>query len=247
MCVGFVADRRRWGDPAPDRAEYTLQQHISALRKALGAEHLSTRSPAIAGRRPARHRCARTWNGRWARRCVRWRLGRRVGGVAIRPRVGGRALADVRGEHCSEPPRFDSTSSAHRRRDVLRRRLECGQARELAPELEQLVSYPLRKRLRVSLMSLCIAGTPGRCSGRIKKRAARRSRSSASNPVGTARPRTGNPATQPGARERRCARRRVRERGLPDLSRRCPPRHRPRDASGRPGFPSDRRHDLDRS
>src|SRR5689334_2423843 len=42
-----------WGDPAPDRAEHTLQQHVSAVRKLLesgrdtpeGARVLVTRSP----------------------------------------------------------------------------------------------------------------------------------------------------------------------------------------------------------
>jgi SARP family transcriptional regulator, regulator of embCAB operon len=48
--VGVLVDAV-WGDPVPDRAEHSLQQHVSSLRKVLGpaaGRSLTTRSPGYA-------------------------------------------------------------------------------------------------------------------------------------------------------------------------------------------------------
>jgi DNA-binding SARP family transcriptional activator len=151
-----------WGEPAPDRAEHTLQQHVSAVRKLLdpnreaAAAILLTRSPgyvlhtesldADEFERSAAVGVEATNAGRW-----------REALAAFDAALGywrGPALSDVR-----ESPRLSSAAvrlDEHRLGVVemqFEARLECGQARELVPELEQMVAeHPLRERLRALLM-----------------------------------------------------------------------------------------------
>jgi DNA-binding SARP family transcriptional activator len=154
-----------WGDPLPDGAEHTLQQHVSAVRKLLepvrgagmnAASVLVTRSPgyllqvdaldadeferaASAGFDAA---SARGWPDALAAFDAALKLWR------------GPALADARdsAKLSASAVRLDE-----QRLMVLEARfetrLECGQAREIVAELEQIVDeYPLRERLRGQLM-----------------------------------------------------------------------------------------------
>ncbi len=145
-----------WGDPAPDRAEHTLQQHVSALRKAIGAETLLTRSPGYVLQVDAldvdafadatAKGLAATSEARWADALVAFQ----------------QALELWRGDALAGARESATLDAAGVRLDEQRltalemcfeARLECGQARELVPELEQLVvAYPLRERLRALLM-----------------------------------------------------------------------------------------------
>ena len=153
-----------WGDPIPDRAEQTLQQHVSTLRKVLEPDRatrgevpiLVTRSPgyvlhvdgldADAFERHAASGSAALAEGRWADA-----LGAFDAALAL---WRGPALADAR-----ETARLHSVAvrlDGERLAALEMRyeaRLECGQAREAVPELEQMVAeQPLRERLWALLM-----------------------------------------------------------------------------------------------
>jgi len=153
-----------WGDPPPDRAEHTLQQHVSAVRKLINSSRetpdlepvLLTRSPGYllqvdALDADAFERAAAIGydaaNGR------RWPAAL----AAFDEALGcwrGPALADVRD---SERLNAAAVRLDEQRLAVLEARvearLECGQAREALPELEQFVAeFPLRERLRGQLM-----------------------------------------------------------------------------------------------
>jgi len=151
-----------WGEPAPDRAEHTLQQHVSAVRKLLDPDReaaaaiLLTRSPGYLLRTDALdadefERSAAS--GVEAANARRWPEALAAFDAALRC-WRGPALSDVR-----DSARLSSAAVRldEHRLGVLEMqfeaRLECGQARELVPELEQMVAeHPLRERLRALLM-----------------------------------------------------------------------------------------------
>ncbi len=145
-----------WGDPAPDRAEHTLQQHVSALRKSIGSEHLVTRSPGYMLHVDALDVdvfADATAKGLAATTDARWADAR----VAFQDALDlwrGDALADVRESASLEAAAVRLDEQRLTALEMcFEARLECGQARELVPELEQLVvSHPLRERLRALLM-----------------------------------------------------------------------------------------------
>lgn len=145
-----------WGDPAPGGAEHTLQQHVSALRKVLGSDALSTQSPgyvlhvgwtdveafeqaAVSGFDAA---AGRRWADALASldaALAHWR---------------GPALADARATARLQAAavRLDELrlTAVETRYEAL---LELGRARDVVAELEQLVAeHPLRERLRALLM-----------------------------------------------------------------------------------------------
>jgi DNA-binding SARP family transcriptional activator len=153
-----------WGDPAPDRAEHTLQQHVSSVRKLLepsgatppGDAVLVTRPPgyllradsidADAFERAATHGYEAT------------KARRPTDAVA----AFDAALALWRGPALSDARDTPKLNSAAVRLDEQRlavvearfeARLECGEARESVAEIEHLVDeHPLRERLRGQLM-----------------------------------------------------------------------------------------------
>jgi DNA-binding SARP family transcriptional activator len=145
-----------WGDPAPDRAEHTLQQHVSAVRKLVGSEVLVTRSPGYVlnvdtlDAHVFRDGAAKAFDAaaaqRWDDACDLFR-----GALAL---WRGVALADVR-----ESERLNALAVRYDEQRLaatetwLEARLQCDQAREVVPEIEHLVAdYPLRERLRALLM-----------------------------------------------------------------------------------------------
>ena len=153
-----------WGDPAPDRAEHTLQQHVSAVRKLLesgreaaeGERVLVTRSPGYLLQVDTLdadefERAASV--GHDAASAERWPEALAAFDDGLKW-WRGPALADARDT--------DRLNAAAVRLDEQRlavvearfeARLECGLAREALPELEQVVSeHPLRERLRGQLM-----------------------------------------------------------------------------------------------
>jgi DNA-binding SARP family transcriptional activator len=162
VSVGSLVDVV-WGDPAPDRAEHTLQQHVSALRKLLDAARepgvspvLITRSPGYmllvdAGDVDEFERSAAAGNdaaaaGRWPEALTAF--------DAALARWKGSALADTRdsAKLNAAAVRLDEQRIAtmEARFDA---RLECGQAREAVPEIERLAEeFPLRERLTGQLM-----------------------------------------------------------------------------------------------
>jgi DNA-binding SARP family transcriptional activator len=152
-----------WGEPAPDRAEHSLQQHVSAVRKVLGADHLSTRSPGyvlhVAHLDVDAFEHATT-AGLAAASEQRWSDARTAFEQAL-ALWRGPALADARESALLEAAavRLDEQRLTALEM-AFEARLECGQARELVPELEHLVvTHPLRERLRALLMlSLYRAG-----------------------------------------------------------------------------------------
>jgi DNA-binding SARP family transcriptional activator len=145
-----------WGDPVPDRAEHTLQQHVSTLRKAIGAAAVATRSPGYmldgatvdvdAFEGVAAEGLEAAAGGRWDQAAATlhdalalWR---------------GPALADARDTARLEAAavRLDEQRlvAVETRSEA---RLQCGHARELVAELEHLVAeHPLRERFRALLM-----------------------------------------------------------------------------------------------
>lgn len=145
-----------WGDPAPDRAEHTLQQHVSALRKVVGASALSTQSPGyvllLDGLDVHDFSFAAT-EGFDALAAERWDDAVAAFDTAL-GHWRGPALADAR-----DTRRLDAAAVAleEKRLMVIEARLEArlqqGQARQVVAELEQLVNeHPLRERLRSLLM-----------------------------------------------------------------------------------------------
>lgn len=151
-----------WGEPAPDRAEHTLQQHVSATRKLLETDReaaaaiLVTRSPGYLLRTDSldsdefEHFASAGFNaagaGRWPEALASF-----DSALAL---WRGPALADVR-----DSARLNAAAVRldEQRLAVLEMRfearLECGEAREVVAELEQMVSeFPLRERLRALLM-----------------------------------------------------------------------------------------------
>ena len=148
-----------WGETAPDRAEHTLQQHVSSLRKLLDSSDeplLVTRSPGYLLRVAdldvdAFEQTAASGFG--AAEVGNWREARTAFQHALEG-WRGPALANVR--------ESDRLSAAATRLDELRltvleasleARLECGDARTVIPELEHVVAeYPLREGLRALLM-----------------------------------------------------------------------------------------------
>ena len=153
-----------WGDRAPDGAEHSLQQHVSALRKLLEPERdpaagpsvLLTQSPGYLLRLDAldADEFAHASDAGFAA----FGAGRRPEALAAFEAAlalwRGPALADVRDS--------DRLGAAATRLDEQRiavveacidARLESGQAREVVPELEHLVDqHPFRERLRAQLM-----------------------------------------------------------------------------------------------
>jgi DNA-binding SARP family transcriptional activator len=153
-----------WGDDAPDRAEHTLQQHVSSTRKQLaaaagspeGGQVLQTQSPGYLLRVTsldagdfehhlgAAHQLAAA--GRWDDALAAY--------DAALALWRGPALADVRSTPTleSHAVRLDEQrlGAVEGRCEA---RLSCGQAREVVAELEHLVArHPLRERLRSQLM-----------------------------------------------------------------------------------------------
>ncbi len=151
-----------WGEPVPDRAEHTLQQHVFALRKLLDPDRSAT-SPALVTQSPgyrldavvgdlarfedeAAAGSAAASEGRWdaaADACARalacWR---------------GPAIADGRAT-----PRLQAAAARldEQRLQVQERRIDArlaqGGGADEVPELEHLVAeHPLRERLRGQLM-----------------------------------------------------------------------------------------------
>lgn len=163
VAVGALVDAV-WGDPVPDGAEHTLQQHVSAIRKLLepgrgsatAATILLTRSPGYELRvesldadefeRSAAAGFAAAGSGRWpdamdalAAALACWR---------------GPALSDVR-----DSPKLSAAAVRldEQRLTVLEAlfdaRLESGEAGAVVAEIEQLVvEHPFRERLRAQLM-----------------------------------------------------------------------------------------------
>ncbi len=163
VSVGALVDAM-WGDPAPVGAEHTLQQHVSATRKLLHRGRTDGAADAVLSRRSPGYllrvesldvdefeRAASV--GFDAARGGRWPDANAAFDSAL-AHWRGPALADVR----------DSArlSAAAVRLDEQRltvmegrfdARLECGQAREVIPEIEEvIVDYPLRERLHAQLM-----------------------------------------------------------------------------------------------
>jgi DNA-binding SARP family transcriptional activator len=155
VSVGALVDAV-WGEPAPDRADHTLQQHISALRKLLGASVLSTRSPGYILHVDAldadefEHATAQGFD---AVAATRWDDALASFDAALRCWRGS-ALADARDSERLEAAavRLDEQRLAASEMHC-EARLECGQLREVVPELEHLVAeHPLRERPRALLM-----------------------------------------------------------------------------------------------
>jgi DNA-binding SARP family transcriptional activator len=163
VSVGALVDAV-WGDPAPDGAEHTLQQHVSAVRKLLepgrgaatAATILLTRSPGYELRVESLdadefERLATA--GFAAAGAARWPDALEALGAALAC-WRGPALADVR-----DSPKLGAAAVRldEQRLTVLEARfdarLESGQAGEVVAEIEQLVvEYPFRERLRGQLM-----------------------------------------------------------------------------------------------
>ena len=163
VAVGSLIDAV-WGDPAPDGAEHTLQQHISAVRKLLEPSReaaaaepiLVTQSPGYRLRidvLDADEFEASTATGAAAAQAGRWSDALTAFDAALAP-WRGPALANVRDSPIlhAAAVRLDEQRLAtlEMRIDA---RLACGQSREVVPELEQMVAdHPLRERLRGQLM-----------------------------------------------------------------------------------------------
>jgi DNA-binding SARP family transcriptional activator len=149
-----------WGDPAPDRADRTLQQHVSSIRKLLdtadSARALITQSPGY--QLSVDHLDVddferATSSGYDAAEAGRWPDALAAFDTALAC-WRGPALADAR-----DSPRLNALAvrldeerlaAVEARFDA---RLEYGQARAALPELEQIVDeHPLRERLRGQLM-----------------------------------------------------------------------------------------------
>jgi DNA-binding SARP family transcriptional activator len=147
-----------WGDSAPDGAEHSLQQHVSALRKLLGdaAPAIVTRSPGYvldASTVDAEEFERTATRGFEAAAARRWRdaIACFEDALAL---WRGAALADARDS--------ERLSAAAARLDENRlvalealyaARLEAGHSRELVAELEHLVAeHPFREGLRGQLM-----------------------------------------------------------------------------------------------
>jgi DNA-binding SARP family transcriptional activator len=145
-----------WGELAPERADHTLQQHISALRKILGASALSTRSPGYILHVDTLDADAferATSEGFDAVAATRWDHALASFDTALGCWRGA-ALVDARDSSrlAAAAVRLDEqriTTSEMR----CEARLECGQMREVVPDLERLVAdHPLRERPRALLM-----------------------------------------------------------------------------------------------
>jgi len=145
-----------WGDAASDRAEHTLQQHVSALRKLLGPSAITTRSPGYAldvsvldadlFEEAARRGFGAAAASQWADAVTAF--------DAALECWRGPALADV-----SDAPVLSSAAARldEQRLAVQEMRveanLELGDARAMVPALEQMVAdHPLRERLHGLLM-----------------------------------------------------------------------------------------------
>ena len=143
-----------WGGNAPRTAPTSLQNSISALRKALGADVVVTRAPgymlASNGDSIDLHHFERL---------VREAAGQEP---AERARLLGEALALWRGEPLAELA-FEPFAQPEVRRleelrlvaleDWIEAELDDGRAAELVPQLESLVAqFPMRERLRGQLM-----------------------------------------------------------------------------------------------
>jgi DNA-binding SARP family transcriptional activator len=151
-----------WGDPAPGRAEHTLQQHVSSVRKLLAPEPsvavsiLATKAPGYAlhldtldideFERESAVGAAAAEDGQWPDAVASFR--------DALAHWRGTALADARGTAVLDAAavRLDEQrlSVIEMQIDA---RLECGESREVVPELEQMVvDHPLRERLHGQLM-----------------------------------------------------------------------------------------------
>ena len=162
VTVGALVDAV-WGDPVPDGAEHTLQQHVSAIRKLLepgrgsatAATILLTRSPGYELRVESLdadefERSAAAGFGR-GERSLAGRDGRPRGRARMSARSGA---LDVR-----DSPKLSAAAVRldDQRLTVLEAlfdaRLESGQAGAVVAEIEQLVvEHPFRERLRGQLM-----------------------------------------------------------------------------------------------
>ena len=129
-----------WGEAAPTRAQATLQVHVHALRKALGADRIVTREPGYLVRvGPGELDVARFDDlvaaGSYREADALWR---------------GRALADLGYEAFAQS---EVTRLEERRLAAIEARIEAdldaGRHRELVAELEALVSaHPAREALQ---------------------------------------------------------------------------------------------------
>jgi DNA-binding SARP family transcriptional activator len=163
VSVGVLIDAV-WSDPAPDGAEHTLQQHVSAVRKLLepareaatAATILLTRSPGYELRvesldsdefeRLSSAGFAAAGAGRWADA-----RGSLEGALAC---WRGPALADARDSPTlnAAAVRLDEQRLTSREA-LLDTRLESGEAAEVVGEIEQLIAeHPFRERFRGQLM-----------------------------------------------------------------------------------------------
>lgn len=153
-----------WGDRAPDRADHTLQQHVSAVRKLFdsagqgssASAALITRSPGYLLRVAALdvdefERASSAGSDAATRR--EWSTAIAAFDAALSCWRGA-ALADTRdsAKLSAAAVRLDEARIA-----VLEARvealLESGRARDAVPELEHLVDeYPFREQLRAQLM-----------------------------------------------------------------------------------------------
>ena len=152
-----------WGDPVPDRAEHTLQQHVSAVRKLFEAASDTAGSSLLLTRSPGYVLSVDTLDadaftsaatvGRQASNMCRWPEAIDAFDEAL-GYWRGPALADARD---SERLQAASVRLEEDRLGVLEARfdalLEAGQARDVVAEAEHLVGeYPLRERFRAQLM-----------------------------------------------------------------------------------------------
>jgi DNA-binding SARP family transcriptional activator len=145
-----------WGEAAPDRAEHTLQQHVSALRKLLGTDALQTQSPGYVLRLEATDVDDFTVGSREGVDAIRAQ--RCEGAISsLSAALGlwrGPALADAR-----DTPRLEAAAVALDEQRLaateawLEARLQVGPPREVVADLERLVNeHPLRERFRALLM-----------------------------------------------------------------------------------------------
>ena len=163
-----------WGDDPPANARSTLQVHVHALRKALGADRIVTRAPGYLARVEPGELDAD-------------RFEQLVGAGSYDEALGlwrGPALADLAGEEFAhaDAARLDEARLAADEARIAAE-LEAGRHAALTAQLDALVAaHPHRERLRAQQMLAlyrsgrqadALAGVPGRAHspGRARPRA----------------------------------------------------------------------------